>query len=122
MRQVIAGLAMIGLLAAQAGAAPAAEEKPLKAGEYSATAKALVCSACAEQIENTLNAAPGIEAVSVSQETSAVRFTVKKGASVKLGTLQAALQAASGKMGMGADYTLMNVKRASVKAKPGRKT
>lgn len=111
---------MIGLLAAQAGAAQAAKEKPLKAGEYSAAARALVCSACAEQVEKTLKAAPGIEAVSVSQETSAVRFSVKKGASVKLGTLQTALQAASGKMGMGADYTLMNVQRASAKAGPAR--
>lgn len=92
-------------------AAPKTRSKPqaIAAGEYSAKVKAIVCSGCVPVIEKTMREFPGIESVSVEQETSRVRFTVKKGARVNLAKLQEALKAAAGTMGMGADYRLLEL-------------
>jgi len=70
-----------------------------------------MCEMCPAEVERALKAFPGIEAVSVSQEKLAVSFKVKKGASVKMAKLQAALKAASDMMGGGADYSLRDLKR-----------
>lgn len=99
-------------IASGAWAAPK-KAQTLKPGEYTATAKAVVCSACAAEIEKTLKAFPGVEGVTVAPEGGGVRFKVKK--SVKLDDLQKALKADSDKMGMGADYTLRDIKPASSK-------
>jgi len=109
-------LAMVSVFGTAAAAAPKSKAKVLKPGEYTATAKALVCSGCAPQIEETLKRFPGVEQVSVDPESAGVRFKVSKGASVKLNELQKSLKAGSDKMGMGADYTLRDVKPAPAKA------
>lgn len=117
-------LAMVTLFGTAATAAPKPKPQVLKPGEYTATAKALVCSACAPQVEQTLKEFPGLERVSVNPEGAGVRFKVKKGASVKLDEMQKALKASSDKMGMGADYTLRDVKPApaSAAAESGKTT
>lgn len=111
LKRLILATAMIGLLGSGAAAAPKPKALVLKPGEYSATAKALVCSACAGEIEKTLKGFPGIKGVTVPPEGGAVRFKVKKATPVKLAALNDALKAASDKMGMGADYTLHDVKQ-----------
>lgn len=100
-------------------AAPKTRSKPqaMTAGEYSAKVKAIVCSGCVPIIEKTMREFPGIESVSVEQETSTVRFTVKKGARVNLAKLQETLKAAAGTMGMGADYRLLEL--TDLKTKQG---
>jgi hypothetical protein len=105
----------IGLLATTALWASdkpkAAADQTLTAGAYTATAKALVCDGCAAFIKETLEKNKALENVSVESKTKQVSFSVKKDATVKLADLQAVLKAAAGEMGMGADYTLANVKR-----------
>ncbi len=83
----------------------------LKEGSYTAKVTGLLCAACPPEVEKTLRAFPGIEGVSVSPEKSMVRFKIKKGFSAKTAKLQAALKAASDKMGMGADYSLRDLRR-----------
>ena len=113
---------VLAALAATHGFAAAAAGKGAKAvlkeGSYSATVAALICEECPAEVEKTLKAFPGIEGVSVSREKSTVSFKVKKGASVKAAKLQAALKAASDKMGMGADYSLRDLKRAAPALNP----
>ena len=115
MKTVMAGLVLAALAATHGFAATAAgkgAKEVLKAGAYTATVAALPCGACPPEVEKALKTFPGIEGVSVSQEKSTVSFKIKKGASVKVSKLQAALKAASDKMGMGADYSLRDLKRA----------
>lgn len=113
MRKLILAAA-VAVLAAPAFAQPAAPKAPkdrtLKAGKYTANATALACAACVDEIEKTLKGFKELDEVAVKQETSGVAFTVKPGAKVKLSKLQKALKAASDNMGMGADYTLKDLK------------
>jgi hypothetical protein len=51
-----------------------------------------------------------IDSVSVDSKESTVQFQAKKDKTVKLPDLQQALKAAAAKMGMGADYTLSDIK------------
>lgn len=111
LTKAMAVAAMVGSFVCSATAAPKAKPQVLKPGEYAATAKALVCEACAGEIEKVLKGFPGVEAVTVAQEDGKVRFRIKKRAAVKLDEVQARLKAESDKMGMGADYTLRDVKR-----------
>lgn len=114
MKKVMVALVMAALAATQGFAASAAGKGAkgvLKGGSYTATVAGMVCGACPPQVEKTLKTFPGIEHVAVSQEKSSVSFAVKKGASVKEAKLQAALKSASSKMGMGADYSLSDIKR-----------
>lgn len=114
MKKVMTALVLAALAVTQSFAASKADKGSkgvLKAGSYTATVAGMVCGACPPQVEKTLKTFPGIEGVAVSQEKSAVSFTVKKGALVKEAKLQAALKAASSKMGMGADYSLSDIKR-----------
>lgn len=113
MKKTMTALVLAALAATQGFAANAgkATKGVLKAGSYTATVAGIVCGACPPQVEKTLKAFPGIEGVSVSQEKLTVSFTIKKGASVKEAKLQTALKAASSEMGMGADYSLSDLKR-----------
>ena len=111
-KRVFAGLilAVLGVSGAWAADEPAA--RVLEAGTYTAQVTAIPCSACPPGIEKTLKAQPAIEEVSVDQDASTVKFSVKPGTQLPLSELQKALKAASDQMGMGADYQLKNVKKA----------
>lgn len=123
MKGLLMAVSLVGMNLGLAWAAPAkttrapAKAQTLAAGEYSAKVKAIVCGACVPMIEKTIKDYPGIESVSVDQEASSVRFKVKKGAKVNLAKLQQALAEEAGKMGMGADYRLLEL--SDVKAKQG---
>jgi hypothetical protein len=84
----------------------------LKAGSYTAKVKAIVCGGCGPLIVKTLQGMKGLESVSVDGEKMTVRFSVKKDASVQVADMQKALKAAADQMGMGADYTLSELKPA----------
>lgn len=85
----------------------------LTGGDYSAQVKGIVCGGCGAVIQETMEKINGIEKVSVDQDKKIVQFHVKKDAKLKLAAVQKALQASADKMGMGADYQLRNLKRAS---------
>lgn len=113
MKTLMAALALAALATTQGFAGTPAGKGAkgvLKEGSYTAKVAALACEACPPAVEKALKAFPGIEGVSVAREKSTVKFTVKKGASVKAVKLQAALKAASDEMGMGADYSLRDLK------------
>ncbi len=95
----------------------------LKAGRYTATVKALVCGACAPEVKKTVASFPGVRDVVVDKDKSVLSFSVKKGKSINVAKLQAALKAASDKMGMGADYSLNDIEPAAKPAasQPGPK-
>jgi hypothetical protein len=82
----------------------------LKAGQYTAKVKAIVCGGCGPLIQKTIQNFKEIEAVTVDQQKSTVQFTVKKDNTVKMADLQKALDAAANVMKMGANYTLSDVK------------
>ncbi len=86
------------------------DKEVMAAGTYTAKVKAIVCGGCGPLIKSTLEGMKQIEAVSVDQAQKSVQFTVKKNSTVKLADVQKALKKASDKMGMGADYTLTEVK------------
>ena len=117
VKKVMFAAAMLGFLSGPLLAAPK-KAQVLKPGEYAATAKALVCEACAEEIEKTLKRYPGVEAVTVAPKDGKIQFKIKAGTTVKLDELQTALKAESDKMGMGADYTLRDVKLVGQTNKP----
>jgi hypothetical protein len=82
----------------------------LKAGQYSAKVKAIVCGGCVPLIQKTLQTFKEIEAVTVDQKSSSVQFAVKKDTTVKMADIQKALDTAANQMKMGADYTLSDIK------------
>jgi copper chaperone CopZ len=96
-------LAMIGLAVGQS-------PDILKPGDYSAKVKAITCGGCGPLIKKTMQAMKEIESVTVDSEKKTVQFVVKKDNPLKLSELQKALNAAADKMGMGADYTLLDLK------------
>ncbi len=102
-------LAAIGSGSVVAGPA----DQVLGTGSYTANVKAIVCRGCGSLIKRTLEGMKEIESASVDQDAKTVEFAVKKDNTVKLSDIQAALKAAAEKMGMGADYTLSNVKAKS---------
>ena len=106
---VVVGLALIATVGAVSGAA-AADDQVLTAGTYTANVKAIVCGGCGSLIKKTIEALKPIQSATVNQDAKTVEFVVKKDNSIKLSEVQTALKAAAGKMGMGADYTLSNVK------------
>lgn len=97
------------------------EEAPapatLSTGRYTAKVKALVCGACAKKIAQTARAFPGLQNVSVDEKSSALRFAVEPDVQVDVAKLQAAMKAASDEMGMGADYTLSDIRKAGSQKK-----
>ena len=88
--------------------------KEVGPGAYQATVKAIVCDGCGDFIQKTMSQHEGIESVVVDQKAKLVNFRVKDGAKVKLAELQTALKASADKMGMGADYTLANLKKVDL--------
>ena len=82
----------------------------LMPGTYTAKVKAIVCDGCGPLIQKTLQNFKELEAVTVDQKGKTVQFSVKKGAMTTAVDLQKALDAAAKRMGMGADYTLSDVK------------
>jgi len=118
IKKTLSSIAAVALLASFGfAAAPKAKAQTLKEGRYSAQVKAIVCGACAPKILETVRAFPGVEDASVDKDKSQLTFAVKHGAKVSLGKLQAKLKAASDDMGMGADYTLHDVKKQAEKSK-----
>ena len=89
-----------------------AQEQTLAPGNYSAKVKALVCEGCAAFIQDSLKGFAGIENLKVDQKAKMVRFSVKKDAVVKVADLQKALKSASDEMGMGADYSLSELRKS----------
>ena len=122
-RYIVVVAAVVGLGWVQSGWVSAAlvkDEKPpvlkeLKAGTYEATVKAIVCGGCGEFIQNTLEENKSLENISVDQKTRRLQFTVKKGSTAQLADLQLALKASADRMGMGADYTLDDLRKKSPK-------
>lgn len=87
-------------------------KKVLGSGTYKATVMALVCSACGPKVVETMKMVPGISDASVDQATSQLTFVVKSGAKVNVASIQKKLKDVSSKMGMGADYSLRDIKAA----------
>ena len=120
---VMGGLLLLGgsLVAAEGSAlwaaasprssAKGAVEGVLAPGSYTATVKAFACGGCAEWIQSKLSAVKSLEKVSADQKTRGIRFTVKKDAQVKRSDIQKILDAAAKDMGMGADYTMGELKK-----------
>ncbi len=103
------------VLLAMIAAIPAAAQKSpdvLKAGEYTAKVKALVCGGCGPLVKKTMEGMKQISSVSVDSANKTVQFAVKKDATIKVTDLQKALDSAAKEMGMGADYTLLDLKPA----------
>jgi hypothetical protein len=112
LRTVVVALALLAVIAGSVAVARAADD-PLKTGTYTAKVKAIVCGGCGSLIKKTMEGLKPIETATVDQKASTVEFTVRKDATIKLSEIQTALKAAADKMGMGADYTLSDVKTKS---------
>jgi hypothetical protein len=82
----------------------------LMPGAYVAKVKAIVCDGCGPLIQKTLQNFKELEAVAVDQKNKTVQFSVKKGSMTAVSTLQKALDAAAKSMGMGADYSLSDIR------------
>ncbi|MDE2039855.1 MAG: cation transporter [Elusimicrobia bacterium] len=108
--------------AGQEQSKPAATPAELVSGAYSAKAKALICGACAKKIKETAGAFPGVKNVSVDAKSSTLRFDVAPGQKVEVAKLQAALKAASDDMGMGADYSLSDIRKTGAAKKMQKAT
>jgi hypothetical protein len=114
----IAGAALallsFGIVFAQqrnpSGSGQQSKELLLMTGTYAAKVKAIVCGMCGPLIQKTLQDFKEVEAVTVDQKNSTVQFSIKKSGMINLSSLQKALDAAAKSMGMGADYTLSDVK------------
>ncbi len=108
---------LLGISTAFAGSvkskAKSTDAQVLTSGAYSAEVKGIVCGGCGSFIQQTLEKINGIEKVSVDQDKKIVQFQIKKDAKVKIAEVQKALKASADKMGMGADYQLRSLKKAS---------
>ena len=103
---------MAFILVATITVAPIAAQKApevLKTGEYTAKVKAITCGGCGPLIKKTMEGMKEIDSVSVDSKNKTVQFAVKEGATINYADLQKALDAAAEKMGMGADYTLLDL-------------
>lgn len=89
---------------------PAKGPDVLREGAYSAKVKALVCMGCGPFVEEALGGVPGIESAAVDQKKSEVVFRVKKGSQVPMADIKKALKASQERMGMGADFTLSELR------------
>ena len=114
---VFAGAALVllnfGLVFAQHQHSSGADMQPkdmLMPGTYTAKVKAIVCGECVPVIQKTLQNFKELETVTVDKKSSTVQFSVKKGSMTTRLDLQKALDTAAKRMGMGADYTLSDVK------------
>jgi hypothetical protein len=105
---VTATLVLLAIIGIASGQTP----EVLKPGEYTAKVKAITCGGCGPLIKKTMMGMKEIESVSVDSEKKTVQFVVKKDVTLKMADLQKALKAAAEVMGMGADYTLSELKAA----------
>jgi len=106
-------LLSMGMAFAQQGHSAAASGHSgdmLMPGTYTANVKAIVCGMCGPMIQKTLQNFKEVEAVSVDQKSKTVQFSVKNNSMTTVSTLQKALDTAAKSMGMGADYTLSELK------------
>lgn len=108
---VVTAFVLLAMLAAIPAAAQKGPEV-LKAGEYTAKVKAITCGGCGPLIKQTMEKMKEISSVNVDSTSKTVQFAVKKDATIKLADLQKALNGAAKGMGMGADYTLLDLKPA----------
>jgi hypothetical protein len=108
---VVTGFILLAMIAVAPIAAQKAPEV-LKTGEYTAKVKAITCGGCGPLIKRTMEGMKEIGSVAVDSANKTVQFAVKKDATIKLADLQKALDAAAKNMGMGADYTLLDLKSA----------
>lgn len=117
LHKLMIGTFFVGLIAVSGYGQPKKAAKDaffqLGPGTYTANVKAMTCGGCGEFIEKTLRAQPGIESANANNREKTVTFKVKNGTQVKMSDLQKALKASSDEMGMGADYTLKDLKKAS---------
>jgi hypothetical protein len=109
---ILAATAAFIVLATVAVACGAAQQAPevLKTGAYTAKVKAITCGGCGPLIVRTMEAMKEIDTVSVDSQNKTVRFAVKEGAALDRAEMQKALDAAAKKMGMGANYTFLDLK------------
>jgi hypothetical protein len=103
---VVSGLLVFG--GAALWADPAV--KTLTTGYYEALVKAIPCDCCKDHLEETIRNTDGIGAAQYNDAEGTVRFTVMKGKTLSLPQLTESLQQAQEQMGMGADYTLSEIK------------
>jgi hypothetical protein len=110
----LTGVAVLVLTALIAAIPAAAQTAPdvLKTGEYTAKVKAITCGMCGPLIKKTMEGMKEIASATVDNAKKTVQFEVKKDATIKLVDLQKALDGAAKGMGMGADYTLLELKKA----------
>lgn len=101
---------MLLLSSTAAVAAPVKKAAPLAPGTYGATLPAFVCGGCTEWVQSHLEKDKRLTAVAVDPATRALSFRVKPGATVTAAEIQKALDAAATQMGMGADYTMTELK------------
>ncbi|TXH29781.1 MAG: hypothetical protein E6Q99_00260 [Elusimicrobia bacterium] len=106
-KSVLWGMLLLGGLAV---AAPVKKAAPLAPGGYGATLPAFVCGGCAEWVQGHLAKDKRLTGVAVDPASRALTFRVKPGAPVTAAELQKALDAAATQMGMGADYTMTELK------------
>ncbi len=111
MRRVVFALVAVAAVLAITIGTVAAAEDVLAGGTYTAKVKALTCAGCGPLVKKTLEGMKQIESATVDSKASTVQFVVKKDNSVKVADVQEALKAAAAKMGMGADYTLSDIKK-----------
>jgi hypothetical protein len=109
-------LLVVGMMAVSGSAAlvkeaKAPQLKTLGPGTYQATVKAIVCEGCSEFIQSTMTKNEAIENVRIDQKTRQVKFDVKFGNKVQFADLQDSLKTSANEMGMGADYTLVGLKK-----------
>lgn len=105
--------AVTGLSAVESKKATSRNAAEIGPGAYQATVKAIVCDGCGEFIQKTMASQSGIGVVVVDQKAKLVTFRVNDGAKIKVANLQKALAASAEQMGMGADYTLHNIKKVA---------
>lgn len=85
-------------------------DKVLSSGYYDAKVEAIVCGGCKKLIEETMRSVEGVGAAQVNEKNGTVRFAVMTGKTVQLSKLQLALRTAADKMGMGADFSLIDLR------------
>ncbi len=107
---IVTSAATMLLFAIAAAPIAAQAQDVLKPGEYTAKVKALVCAGCGPLVVKTMKALKEIDSVSVDSAKQTVQFAVKKDTTLKTADLQKALKGAADAMGMGADYTLSDLK------------
>lgn len=85
-------------------------DQMLLSGYYEAKVGAVVCGGCKNLIEETMRSVDGIGAAQVDEKNGTVKFVVMKDKTVQLSKLQSSLKVAADQMGMGANYSLTNIK------------